>query len=592
MLNSAFRRAAIGAALVGLIPGIAAAEPQGAGATATLPFRALSAEGQPVIDLKAGDVSLKVDGRAREIKSFELVDLRSTPAPAGAPPAARPGVAPPFALNGSSGKAGRDVYLLVDEESIAPGKDMAVKEAIGHLLSSLHGQDRAALISIRQGGPNLGLTTDFAQVKTTAASLAGFAPGREESAADITCRTVRAIQNIQGVFNVSTGSAAPSTVVFFSTAVAAMQAGRTANIGGASGSELCEIRTEQMNQFGSAAQLARANFYVVELTDSGAASRPQEASGGLENLAGVTSGEIVRVSANAAAQMNRIATSTSAYYLIGFEPESSDRSGNKRVELTVARNGLTVKAPRELSLAKTSGKSGAASPRDMIRVATAFNDLPLRAAAYSSRNPGDNKIRVLALFEAVEASSKLNGAMVGLFDDKGKLTAQWTAQSADLNNRPTMAAVVVPDGTYRLRVAATDASGRSGAVDVNGFAATLIEAGPIKLSDLVLIRPGGTTGGAPVMQFSSESEIVAYLELYGRPTGPLKMYVEVLTDGDPIQVPLKPSPTNEQDKFQLSAAIPVGPLKPGDYTVRAVVGVEGQPEAQVTRTLRKVAAGS
>jgi hypothetical protein len=292
--------------------------------------------------------------------------------------------------------------------------------------------------------------------------------------------------------------------------------------------------------------------------------------------------------------MKRIAAATSAYYVVTFEPENSDRSGgNKRVELTVARSGLTVKAPREMSMAaKGGGKSaGNASPRDMIRTANPFNDLGLRAAAYSSRNPGDAKIRILALFEPLEPGTKLTGAMVGLFDSGGKLTAQWTAQAADLANPTGMAALIVPAGSYRMRVAATDASGKSGAVDAQ-VALGLVAAGPIQLGDLVLGRMG-QSGPAPAMQFSTEEEAVTIVELYGRPTGPLKMYVEVIgAPGDPIQVPLTPAASSEADKFLLSAKLPIGSLKPGDYTVRAIVAVEGQPEAVVTRTLRKAKSGS
>lgn len=571
-------------AIAVLPAGLAAGRvPQGGG-TATLQFRVLGPEQQPVVDLKAADVSLRVDGKAREIKSFELVDLRGAPAAAeaAAPKAEGP---PPFATNAASGGGGaaRNIYLLVDEESIAPGKDGAVKEAIGYLIATKGPEDRIGLLSIRQGGPNLAPTSDVAQVKTAVASLAGYASGTS----DLTCRTVRAIQTLQAVFG-NPPAALPPTVVFYSAQVAALQAGQTASLGGRSGSQLCEIRTEMMNQLGSAAQLSRAAFFVVELTDSGTGARASEAIGGLENLAGVTHGEIIRVSTNAEGQMKRIASGTSAYYVVGFDAEGSDRSaGNKRVELTVARNGVEVKAPREMMFARPGGaKSTSASPRDMIRSGSAFNDLGLRAAAYSSRNPGDAKIRVLALFEPVEPGTKLTAAMVGLFDQNGKLTAQWTAQASDLANPTAMAALITPAGSYRMRVAATDASGKSGAVDAQ-ISLGLVAAGPIQLGDLVL---GKVVQGNPVpaLQFSSEEEAIAIVELYGRPAGPLKMYAELLGAGDPVQVPLAPAATSEQDKFLLTAKIPVGTLKPGDYTVRAIVAVEGQPEATVTRTLRKV----
>lgn len=591
MLNRRFTRSALVAALLIAPAAVAAGAPQ-AGGTAAVPFRALAADGQPVADLKVGDVSLKVDGKAREIKSFELVDLRK---PAGGDAAApQSDVPPPFATNAAGGGgegAAREVFLLVDEESIAIGKDAAVKEAIGHLLGTLGPQDRVGLLSIRQGGPNVAPTSDLTKVKAAVGSIAGYG----SSSQDLTCRTVRAIQTLEAVFKDSQGAAVPPTVVFYSSAVAAMQSGQTARMGGVSGSQLCEIRSEQMNQLGAAAQLSKSSFYVVELTDSGGGPAPAEASGGLDNFAGITKGEMIRVSANAEAQMKRLAAATSAYYVATFEPEGSDRSaGMKRVELTVARAGLMVKAPSEMSLsAKAAAAKGGGnpSPRDMIRSPAPFTDLGLRVAAYSSRNPGDAKIRILTLFEPLDPGTKLTAAMVGLFDAGGKLTAQWTAQASDLASPTTMAAMIAPAGSYRMRVAATDASGKSGAVDAQ-VALGLVAAGPIQLGDLVLGRIG-QSGPAPAMQFTTEEEAVVIVELYGRPTGPLKMYVEVLgAPGDPIQVPLSPAASSEADKFLLSAKLPIAALKPGDYAVRAIVAVEGQPDAQVTRTLRKVKSGS
>jgi hypothetical protein len=212
---------------------------------------------------------------------------------------------------------------------------------------------------------------------------------------------------------------------------------------------------------------------------------------------------------------------------------------------------------------------------------------PLRAAAYSSRNTGDKKIRVLVLFEPGQVAAKLSAAIIGLYDTAGKLQAQWTAQGNDLSSSPVVAALLVDPGTYRLRVAATDATGRAGTVDTE-LAAAIIPAGPIHLGDLVLGRIG-PDGPVPALQFGSDDAAVAMIELYGRPAGPLTAFVEVTTGapGEPLAaVPLSPSATSEPDRFILSAKIPLSALKPGDYVVGAVVGVQGQ-EGRVTRTLRK-----
>lgn len=552
---------------------------QGSG-TITLPVRAITGDGQPILDLKAGDVTLKVDGRSREIKTFQLVDLRPD-ATATRPPALMP---LPFTTNEVVAPDGRDLFILVDEESVTPGKEVPVKEAIGSLLTSVSPRDRVGLVSVRLGGVNMGLTREIEKVKAAVATLAGHGSARETTG-DLRCRTTRTLGALRAVF-AAANPAAPPAVVFFSTSVAAFQSGQTARMGAETTSEECPLRNEQFTELGGVAQASRAPFFVIEVLDAAATQLP-EAAGGLENLAGATNGEHVRMGANAASQMARIARSTSAYYLVGFEPDASDRgTGAKRIEVAVARGGTTIRAPRDLTLPKLPGK-GPVTPRDMIRVVTAFHDFPLRAAAYSSRNPGDDKIRILALFEAVDSAATLKSATIVMYDTAGSNKAQWNGQSEDLKGPTTIAALVVPAGEYRLRVASTDVSGRPGTVDIP-VAAALLEAGPIRLGDLVFGKMT-EAGPMPVMQFRTESEALAMIELYGRPAGPLKAYVEVFQDpaGQPLHaLPLTPSATSEPDKFVMSATIPLGELQPGDYLVRAVVGLEGQ-EGKVTRTLRK-----
>ena len=597
MLHALSGRPALAAALLvplALAAPFAAPEPQGDG-TATLRFQVLAGDGSPAANLKAGDVTLKIDGRPREIESLRFVDLREPArAVAGAAAAASTPtstVPPPYATNTRTA-GGRGLYLLVDEESVATGRETGVKDALKTLVAALGPNDRAALVSVRQGGPNIGLTDDPSRLQAGIDNLAGYASSRE-SEEDLTCRTSRTIQMIQGVLEGVATQELP-TVVFFSTQVAALQAGRVGTMatdGKTRVENLCELRTEHFERLGTAASNANATFYSVELLDASASGPSSVASGGLDNLAGSMGGEMIRIGANVADQVARIVRGTSGYYVATFQSDRSDRSGTRRVEVSVARGGVSVKAPKELSLAAPAGTARAATPRDMIRVATAFTDLPLRAAAYSSRNPGDDKIRILALFEPIESGTRAKSATIAVYDTAGKLTAQWSAQAADLAGPTTIAAMLVPAGEYRLRVAATDTSGRAGAVDLE-LSAALIEAGSIRLGDLVLGKVSDT-GPVPVMQFQSETEALAMIELYGRPEKPLKMYVEVLNPaGEPIQVALAPSASKEPDKFLLSATLPIGSLQPGDYAVRAVVGVEGEPEGQVTCTLRKLSAGS
>jgi hypothetical protein len=554
---------------------------------ATISFRALSADGQLITDLKAADVSLKIDNTPREVKSLDFVPLGK--ADGSVATVAAPSVPPPFSTNvaDATGPAGRGLMVLVDEESIAPGKEQTIRDAVGQILNGFGPSDRLAVVSLRQGGPRTALTTDREQIKKGLAALGGYAASRE-TPNDLRCRTLRLVQNVQAVFAAQTMGAS-GTVALFSNAVAAFQPGQTARIGQATGSDLCELRTEHFTQLATAVHASRSNFYVIEVVDASAGPSLPEAAGGLENLAGVTSGDMMRISTNLEIQMGRLLRETAGYYVVSFD-DTARNTQNRRVDLSITRPDVAVRAPKELAGARGAAadkKAGTTSPRDMIRSPNAFTDLPLRAVAFSSRNT-DKKIKILAMFEPIDGASKITGAMIGMFDKAGKLQAQWTAQGSDLNGPLVIAALLVEPGTYRMRVAATDANGRSGSVD-SDVSANIVAAGPIHLGDLVLGKLGAQSP-VPALQFTNEPEAIAMIELYGRPAGPLTAYVEITTggEGEPLQaVPLQPSATNEPDRFILSAKLPLTSLKPGDYLVRAVVGVQGQ-EGKATRTLRKV----
>jgi hypothetical protein len=555
---------------------------------ATISFRALSPDGQLITDLKAADVSLKIDNSPREVKSLDFVPLGK--ADGSVATVTAPSVPPPFSTNvaDAAAPAARGILVLVDEESIAPGKEQTIRDAVGQVLNGLGPSDRLSVMSLRQGGPRIRLTNDRDEIKKALAALGGYASSRE-TPNDLRCRTLRLVQNVQAVFGAQTMGAS-GTVALFSNSVAAFQPGQTARIGQATGSDLCELRTEHFTQLASAVHASRSNFYVIEVVDASSGPPLPEAAGGLENLAGVTTGDIMRISTNLEVQMGRLLRETAGYYIVSFD-DPARSAQNRRVDLSITRPNVSVRAPKELANARGAGgdkKAAAASPRDMIRSPNAFNDLPLRAVAFASRNSGDKKIKILALFEPIDGVSKINAAMIGMFDKAGKLQAQWTAQGADLNGPMVIAGLLVEPGTYRMRVAATDANRRSGSVD-SDVSAGIVPAGPIHLGDLVLGKMGAQSP-VPAMQFTDEPEAVAMIELYGRPAGPLTAYVEITTggEGEPLQaVPLQPSATNEPDRFILSAKLPLTALKPGDYLVRAVVGVQGQ-EGRATRTLRKV----
>ena len=79
-MRSWFRPALV---VLALVPAAAAAQSGRGGPQVRIDFRALADDGSQVPDLKAEEITLKVNGKARQVQSLSL--FRATGATAGAP---------------------------------------------------------------------------------------------------------------------------------------------------------------------------------------------------------------------------------------------------------------------------------------------------------------------------------------------------------------------------------------------------------------------------------------------------------------------------------------------------------------------------
>lgn len=563
----------------------------GSGSLVTIHFRATTGEAVPVTDLRSNDVTLKVKGRDREIRSFELIQFRGLPGGV-----ARAPIPPPFATNGSP--AGRrDTLFLIDDESIPSGAEPPVRVPVDQYLAGLAAGDRVSAVTVQGNGVNIGLTDQHAALRLAVAGLVGRG-SRAESADDSACRTNRVLGALTGLAENFPAGGAPVTVLFFSTGISAPGVATMSNMGRTSGmaaSAMCEVGARDFQRFQEAAFSSAVNFYVVDAADSSAsaagASNPLRA--GLEHLAGVTGNALIQPIRNGEQDIQRVVRENSALYRVAFESEVGERNGSSvNVEVAVKRAGVEVKARPKVVIPKDGGRPAnakAPAAKDLLRDAKVSRALELRAAAYASREAGTDRIRLVIIFEPVEPSVEMKSAVVGLYDEKGKLTVQGSADITSPTSTPLTVAVLANAGTYRMRVAAVDSAGRAGTVDTQ-LDVRLAPAAPLQLSSLVLgVAEGGSFAGR--LTFTSEPMTVGYLEVYGvGKTSNVSATVELADseDGPTLaQGTTRVAGDGSTDRRVILAGVPIGQLAAGDHLVRVLVSLDGKPVGRAIRTLHK-----
>ena len=562
-------------------------------AVLSVDFIAATADGEPVSDLTRADVTLKVDGKTREIHDLRFVRLERAIRPAAAAPASAP--PSPYGTNKltDAGIPSRTLVIVIEDESLSVGREAAMRDAVGRLLASLASRDRVALVTVPHGGLKVDFTVDHYRVRQALQQIGGQAD-RNESADEASCRTRNTVHALTGLLDDLSGGEGPTTVLFFSSGLVGLSP-MTLTTPGVAGQiqpvvGMCVILPELFQQVGSAAEAARANFYIVPPDTEPISPRSLE---GIEHLAGVTGGTRLGLATGAVTALARIERETSGYWVATFTPEPSERNGQShRIEVRVARPGVTVRTRPGIPI--PAARAGAATiptttSREILQTGRIHRELPMRVAGFASRQRGDDRLRIVALAEPLDSTTTLASASVGLFDASGKLVGQWDARIAELALPLLQAALLAPPGPYRLRVAATDQSGRRGTADFE-IDATLTQAGPLQLSSLVvgLSREGRFL---PRLEFGDEASALVQLEIYGGTPG---MAVGTLLDvSDAVNgkaflaTRLIVEGTSEPDKYIAKGTIPIGALPPGDFVARATVEIQGQPAGRVVRTIRK-----
>ncbi|MGE3345077.1 MAG: hypothetical protein AB7L71_16770, partial [Vicinamibacterales bacterium] len=271
------RRLVLSFVLAGAVLGLhglpVAAQRGGPAGPATIEFIATSTDGQMVTDLTAAQLTLRVGNRDRQISSLERVTFGATASTLGTP----------FGTN-SLAEAGRSVMVVVDEESLRPGLENVVRDALLAFEKTLNGNDRIGLFTVPRGATSLTPTTDREAFRAAAAKL----QGRQKStmtASERRCHTRDVIVALNGILTAAPPSGGLTPVLFFTTSLVGPSTGGAA-IGDA---DECFLQPSEFQKVGAGADAINAQFYLVrpEQTSSSTAAE------GIQNVLGVTGGTMV-----------------------------------------------------------------------------------------------------------------------------------------------------------------------------------------------------------------------------------------------------------------------------------------------------------
>ena len=585
----------------------AAAMPAGArqgdqslpGESIPLDFFAVGPDGS-VFDLRAEEVTIKVDGKARRIRSLRYISL-DTADPAGIVEP-RPELDPAFGTNAPTPDT-RWVTVVLDHESIRVGSERNAINAALRYIKTLGPRDRLSYVTMPNGGTEIDFTTNHQQVVDVLRKFISRAPG-DPTEQERSCRSRLLLNTLADYLGSLAPLQGPKIVVLLSAGV--LNPRRDAPMDGPPGP--CEIRQVYFQEVSTAASVVRAHLYVVQpddlkmdsprqvFTDPTASrfSGANEDRAGLESLAGVTGGDFMRVVGPDDSTLTNLARGFTGYYVATIDVTASERNGAMhRVEVAVNRERVRVRTNPEILIPRGQVAAANASTKDMLRSNVVYRALPIRVSAFGSSGGGD-RVKVLSVLEPIEPGVKFSAAMFGLIDTRNRLVAQWTANEGELGASPVITAGEGVSGPYRLRVAAIDTNGRRGTAEFE-FIARLTEAGSLALSDMAL---GVSREGSfvPKLVFGNDQAAVGYFEIYGAAAKSDSVTVRMEVAGGPDDRALSTAVARVVSQGELRhiaiGALPIASLPPGEYVVRAIVSVDGRPTGRLVRTLRKSPSGS
>ncbi len=599
----------------------------------------MDSRGRPVEDLLTPDFLVKIDGEARRVISSELVKIDVE--------AAKKQKADPFEpvfTTNQTPPNGRMIMLAVDQLHVRTGAARGLLQAAARFVDSLSPADRVGFVAYPAPGPVVDFTDDRLRVKRAMQSVVGtqlrpimrFNIGMSE-AIDIAQRSddrvlfIVVSRECRGLRGQPLDECEREIVVETSQMVARLREDRDASLRALRGvlEDLARIDgpktlvlmseglilddPSELNDVVRLAGLGRVTINVllmdVSSADASQAARPptgredrQLEMGGMGDLAAATRGTLFNVIGTGDSVFDRIASQTSAYYLLGVEEAAGDRDGKRhRIDVEVRRRDVTLHSRRAfvLSSAASARRTPEENLGDALRSPFAVAELPLRATTFVTQDRESDKVRLMVAAEVGAAGAMPAEYTLGyaLIDRDGKLVGAFSERKAltPADGRPTAAleylsSLLLEPGTYSLRLAAVDSQGRRGSV-IHSVSAWQMAGEAFAFGDLfvgnmpeagVLVKPG-------VEPHVDNGALAAFVELYSTTPASLanaEVTFEIASDQDGPALATAPATMVgdvEAPRRVAQAAIEAAVLPPGRYLARAKIVQGGKPAGVLLR---------
>jgi len=535
---------------------------------------------------------------------------------------------------------GRIVVFVIDRDSIPPGSERALIDAAATILDSLGPADASGIFEVP--GAGMTLTREHDRVRAALRRLTGARPSiiemrerditwdealafERQDARSIAFVIERECYRIPGdagtgltnrcpdelriqAFNLlQTGRARVQTVMSNLSSLAEQLAplrGPKQVVILSSGLPFGQDLLHWFNEFERKAAAAELVLSVVHFDPAPvdvtarktvtSAFGGREQSAGLGAIAGQTGGAFYTTGGSGAGIFERIKTEMGHFYELAIDADENTeknggRGGTLPIEVKVTRPGLTVRARRSVVPHVRSTAPLTERVSALLRQPTDLAELPVSVTAYTMRGDDVSTLRVVIAVEvgaerfkgpaewSFAAFQEGNAVATGQQQLDGAAAAPWPA---------AMSAKLLP-GRYRLRVAAADAEGRAGVIDVP-LTVGLRAAGALQVSDLML---GVAMNGRlqPQSRIASGVPVVGLLEVLGADPALLeraRTLIEIVPGGsaEPVKRFQMAARAGAASTLMINQVeIATTDLGPGRYTARATVLLDDQAIGGVAR---------